>query len=75
MSLLLESGANPQAVTKVGCWQCFQTTICGTHWIAPDQCIDVLPFSVYPSYVTGFAKRDQIPQKSKIELAIPRYRP
>ncbi len=28
-----------------------------------------------PLYVTGFVKRDQIPQKSKIELAIPRYRP
>ncbi len=30
VSLLLESGADPQAVTKVGCWQCFQTTVCDT---------------------------------------------
>ncbi len=27
VSLLLESGADPQAINKVGCWQCFQTAI------------------------------------------------
>ncbi len=34
------------------------------------QCPETLHVTLY---VIGFAKRDQIPQKSKIELASPRY--
>ncbi len=41
VSLLLKHGADLQAVTKVGCWQCFQTTVCDTCVGAVYACVVV----------------------------------
>ncbi len=51
---------------KCGEWMVYAETVTYMH---------ARPYrSPREAYVTGFAKRDQIPQKSKNELAIPRFR-